>query len=335
MNSSRLSRRSLLGAALAAPALGGCRRGGGDALAVGYLNNLAHAQPLVGASTGRWAQALGVRMVAFPAGPSVMEALTAGSLIAGFMGSSPVVNAFVRSKGKRGLLLRGGASGGASLVVRAERQITGPEQLRGKLLTASQIASTPDIALRSYLASQGLAPRDRGGDVVMVPMPNAEALALLKRGQLDGSWAQEPWASRMVAQAGCKRLLDERELWPEGRFPTSLLVTTRRALDEHGPLLQRLVGLLDDETARLRGLADGGRGEVGNALAKAVGKPLPEAVLRDAWGRFELVNDPMLDGLEEINRRMKAIGYIAPEGSIDGILVGGSRRASAPGEGAP
>lgn len=313
-------RRALLSAALAAP-LAGCGRRRGGELAVGYLNNLAHAQPLVGAA-GRWPRELGVRMVAFPAGPAVMEALTAGSLIAGFMGPSAVVNAFVRSRGRRGLILRGGASGGASLVTRADKKIDRPGQLSGKILTSSQIASTPDVSLRAYLTQQQLAPRDRGGDVTVLPMPNAEALALLKRGQLDGSWAQEPWASRMVAQAGCRRLLDERELWPDGRFPTSLLVTTRQALDEHPALLDRLVALLDDETARLRAAADGGKAEVGEALARAVGKPLPPPVLADAWGRFSLDTDPMLDGVREVARRMKAIGYLPPEGQLDGILAG-------------
>lgn len=315
-----LSRRSLLGGVLAAPLLAGCHEGSG-ALAVGYMNNLTHAQPLVGASSGRWTAALGLPMMAFPAGPAVMEALTAGTLLAGFMGPSAVVNAFVRSRGKRGLVLRGNASGGASFVVRQDQNITAPEHLRGRLLTASQIASTPDVSLRTYLAQHRLAPRDRGGDVVLMPMPNTEAFATLKRRQIDGVWAQEPWASRMVAQGSGRRLLDERELWPGGRFPTSLLVTTRRALDTHPRLIERLVSLLDDETARLRKQADGGLTEVGAALTRALGRPLAAEVLRDAWGRFELVTDPMEEGLRETARRMRAIGYLPQDGTTEGLLV--------------
>ncbi|MCS6902564.1 MAG: ABC transporter substrate-binding protein, partial [Polyangiaceae bacterium] len=164
---SGLSRRSLLGAVLGAPLLPGCCKHS-PFLAVGYMNNLTHAQPLVGATSGRWSAVLGLPMIAFPAGPAVMEALSAGTLLAGFMGPAAAVNAFVRSRGKRGLVLRGNASGGASLVVRQDLPISAPEHLRGQLLTASQIASTPDVALRTYLAQHRLAPRDRGGDVVLL-----------------------------------------------------------------------------------------------------------------------------------------------------------------------
>jgi NitT/TauT family transport system substrate-binding protein len=290
------------------------------------MNNLTHAQPLVGAASGRWTAALGLPMMAFPAGPAVMEALSAGTLLAGFMGPSAAVNAFVRSRGKRGLVLRGNASGGASLVVQRDLPLSAPEHLRGRLLTASQIASTPDVSLRAYLAQHRLAPRDRGGDVVLLPMPNTEAFVTLKRRQIAGVWAQEPWASRMVA-AGARRLLDERELWPHGRFPTSLLVTTRRAIDEQPAKIERLLGLLNDETARLRRSPDGGFQEASQALSKAIGRALPPAILQDAWGRFELTTDPMPEALAETARRMKAIGYLPAEGSLDGMLLDRSAKA--------
>lgn len=320
-----LSRRALLGATASMPLLASCRHGG-EALAIGYLNNLTHAQPLLGASDGRWSAALGLSMMAFPAGPAVMEALSTGTLLAGFLGPSAAVNAYLRSGGKRGLVLLGAASGGASLVVNPDRKIEGPEGLRGRVVTASLIASTPDISLRTYLRQHGLRPRDRGGDVTILPMSNTEAFAMLKRRHIDAVWAQEPWASRMVA-AGARRLLDERELWPHGRFPTSLLVTTRRAIDEQPAKIERLLGLLNDETARLRRSPDGGFQEASQALSKAIGRALAPAILQDAWGRFELTTDPMPEALAETARRMKAIGYLPAEGSLDGMLLDRSAKA--------
>ncbi len=313
-----LSRRDLLGSLTAASALTACRREPAPP-AVGYLNNLTHAQALVSAE--RWARELGVRMVAFSAGPDVMEALSAGSLVAGFMGPSAALNAYVRTHGKRGLVLRGAASGGASLIVRDRTGIERPEHLHGRTVTASQIGSMPDVSMRAWLPTVGLSPHDRGGDVTIVPMPNAEALAMLKRGRIDAVWAQEPWASRMVAQAGAKRLLDERDLWPNRRFPTSIMVTTRRVLDEQRPLLERLVASLDEATERLRALPDGGRAEVGAALARATGKALPEPVLRDAWGRLELLADPQPEALTRIARHMQAMGYLPPDAGLDGFLI--------------
>lgn len=317
------SRRGFLSAAagLCLAAAPGCRRRHASReFSVGYVTNFTHAQPLVGAHSGRWARALGGQLIAFPAGPAVMEALAAGSIHAGFLGPSAVLNAFVRSRGRRGVVLSGAASGGASLVSRRGLDLRAPEALRGRVISASQIASTPDVSLRAYLRSHGLSPRDQGGAVTILPMTNTEAFQLLKKGHLDGSWAQEPWATRMVIQGGGQRAIDERDLWPDRRFPTSLLATTEEVRREAPERITALLGLLADETARLRKLADGGAGEVANALAAALGKKLPEDVLREAWSRLELTDDPIPLALDRFAAEMRATGYL-PQGSLEGLIA--------------
>jgi NitT/TauT family transport system substrate-binding protein len=251
-----------------------------------------------------------------------MEALAAGSIHAGFLGPSAALNAFVRSHGRRGIILSGAASGGASLVARRGLDLRQPAALRGHVISASQIASTPDISLRAYLRAHGLAPRDQGGEVTILPMTNTEAFQLLKKGHLDGSWAQEPWATRMVLQGGGQRALDERDLWPDRRFPTSLLTTTEEVRREAPARIEALLGLLADEMARLRRLPDGGANEVADALAAALGKKLPPDVLREAWSRLELTDDPMPAALDRFAAEMRATGYLPP-GSLDGLVVRG------------
>jgi NitT/TauT family transport system substrate-binding protein len=324
-----ISRRGWISAAasLALASAPGCRRAHPSReFSVGYVTNFTHAQPLVGAHSGRWARALGGKIIAFPAGPAVMEALAAGSIHAGFLGPSAALNAFVRSRGRRGIILSGAASGGASLVSRRGLDLTSPEALRHRVISASQIASTPDVSLRAYLRAHHLAPRDQGGDVTVLPMTNTEAFQLLKRGHLDGSWAQEPWASRMVLQGGGQRAIDERDLWPGRRFPTSLLATTQEVRREAASKIEILLGLLADETARLGKLADGGAGEVADALAAALGKKLPPDVLREAWSRLELTDDPIPSALERFADEMRATGYLPP-GSLEGLVARGGPTA--------
>lgn len=324
MTTGGVSRRAWLAGVGALAAGCGHARSREDGFAVGYVTNITHAQPIVGAMSGAWAKAIGpgTRMVAFPAGPAVMEALNAGSIDAGFLGPTAMINGFVRSKGRRLRLLSGAASGGASLVARAGLGIRSASDLRGRKVTASLIGSTPDVSLRAYLDRAGLTPSDRGGDVTLIPMANAEAFALLKRGHLQACWAQEPWASRMVAQAGCERVLDERELWPNRAFPTSLLVASRRGLEVFPGELQTLVSLLHDETRRMRANDSTARDEVASALAKMLGKRLPDELLHDAWSRFEVTNDPLLDVVATVASDMRKMGYL-PEGSLEGLMAQG------------
>lgn len=314
-----ISRRAAF-SAMAALGLGCSKRPRGAGFAIGYVNNLTNAQPLVANVRGTWARELGAELVAFPAGPAVMEALTAGSIDAGFLGPSAIVNAHVRSGGKRLRVLSGAASGGASLVVRKGLPIAKkPDDLRGRTVTASQIGSTPDVALRGWLHDAGVRSTDLGGDVRIVPMPNTEANELLRRGKLDAVWAQEPWASRMVA-AGAVRCFDERELWPNGRFPTVLLVASTKALAADPSRVSALVRLHEAETGRLSAAGDAARDEVSAALAKALGKALAPATFADAWSRFTLTTDRDEAGLARVARSMRAIGYV-PDGGLDGLFA--------------
>ena len=316
MANAQLSRRVALGA-LASLGTACDRRARGATFAIGYVNNIMNAQALVAALRGTWARELGAALIAFPAGPAVVEALTAGSIDVGFFGPAAAIGAYVRSHGRRLRVLAGAASGGASLVAAAGVGATRAEDFRGRTMTASQIGSTPDVALRGWLAQAGVATRDRGGEVTVVPMGNAEASELLKRRKLDAVWAQEPWASRMVA-AGGTRVHDERDLWPARRFPSVLLAASQAAITADPARVRALVAHLGRDTARLA-QGDDARDEVAEALARALGKALPRATVADAWSRFSLTTDPQAPGLARVAETMRAIGYLPP-GSLDGLV---------------
>ncbi|MFG2484659.1 ABC transporter substrate-binding protein, partial [Streptomyces virginiae] len=69
---------------------------------IGYFPNLTHATALVGLQEGLIEKELGgtkVKPQSFNAGPSEIEALNGGSLDIGFIGPSPSINGYVKSKG--------------------------------------------------------------------------------------------------------------------------------------------------------------------------------------------------------------------------------------------
>ncbi|THA84252.1 ABC transporter substrate-binding protein, partial [Streptomyces sp. A0592] len=69
---------------------------------IGYFPNLTHATALVGIQEGLIQKELGgtaVKPQTFNAGPSEIEALNGGSLDIGFIGPSPSINGYVKSKG--------------------------------------------------------------------------------------------------------------------------------------------------------------------------------------------------------------------------------------------
>lgn len=314
----RRLRRWWLGLVLVAALLSCQRRGDPDALRIGFLLNLTHAQALVGAQDGTFARAarVPVELKPFNAGPPAMEALLSGDLDMAYVGAAPAVLAYVRSQG--GIrVIAGAMSGGAGLVVKeAER----PADLRGRRLAAPQIGNTQDVALRHYLAEHGLDASDRPGrDVVVLPLANSEILALFRRSQLDGAWVPEPWLSRLEIEGGGRLLVDERSLWPGGVLPTTVLIVTEKALRQKRPQIEAIVRAHAELTERWRTSPARFQDSANQAFARYIGKPLPPEILHSAFSRLEPTLDPMRPQLEEIARRMQALGYL-PEADLTGLV---------------
>jgi NitT/TauT family transport system substrate-binding protein len=297
-----LSRRDLLAGAGAAAMIAGCRRQSGSVLRLGFMTNLTHAPAIAGVASGRIEKALGMKVEprSFRAGPRVVEALIGDAIDAGTAGPSAIVFTHARHGAGALRVLSGCSSGGASFVVAAGSAIAGPSDLRGKTLATPQIGTTQDISLRKYLRLHGYAPRERGGDVNVHALDASTILTEMKRGALDGAWLPEPWATRTVLEAGARRFLDERDLWPEGRFPTALLTSRGTFARERPDLARRLVDALAEEVQRALKAPAETRAIVNDELARSLGKRLPEKLLEEAWPFVDFTSDPLPDALETI-----------------------------------
>ena len=309
---------------LATALVAGCRREppAGGPLRLGYFPNVTHAQALVGVDDGTIARELGGRLETrmFNAGPAAMEALLAGNLDASYVGAGPAVIAYLRSEGAL-RVVAGAVSGGAVLVVRDARSA---EDLVGRRVGTPQLGNTQDVALRTWLRSNGLS--DRGGPhgVEVTPLSNPDLLSMFARGVLAGAWVPEPWGARLVVEAGGRILVDERTLWEGGRFPTTVLVVSRRALERRpgdvAALLRAHVALTQRWRSDLAGF-----GRLANAAyGRRTGKPLSDPVLQDALSRLEPLSDPMAPQLARMAAQAQALGFAAAgdtSGMVDATLL--------------
>ena len=182
---------------------------------LGYLVNLTHAPALIGVSKGFFQGAMPkgttVNTTTFSAGPAESEALLGGELDAAFVGPGPAINAFIKTKGKV-LIVAGAASGGAGLVV--SKSIANgnfPADLAGKTLSSPQLGNTQDIALRTWLATKGLATSINGGGQVNIDSSSGNSISLqnFEAGKIAGGWVPEPYESEFILQgkgdARCRR----------------------------------------------------------------------------------------------------------------------------------
>ena len=265
---------------------------------IGFFANLTHAPALVAQQLRLFEQNLNregtqVEYVLFNAGPAVIEAMKGGAIDVSFIGPNPAITGYNSTNGTLLKVVSGATSGGAYLVVKPG--INTVADLRGKKIATPQLGNTQDVALRSWLKTQGLQTTVAGGgDVTVIPTENAQCLTLFKRGDIDGAWVPEPWASRLVLEAGAKVLLDEKTLWPpSGQYVTTNIIASQPFLNQYPGTVR---SILQANNTAIRYIAANvlkSKDIVQEQITKWTGKPLPDAVINRSWGNVRFTWDPL------------------------------------------
>jgi NitT/TauT family transport system substrate-binding protein len=285
------------------------------ALKLGYFPNITHATAIVGVESGIFQKALGTGVTltvsSFNAGPAASEALLNGAIDATFIGPNPAINAFAKSNGAAIRIVAGATSGGAYLVVKPE--ITSAAGLRGKKVASPQLGNTQDVALRTWLADNGLVTtREGGGDVSILPQDNAQTLDAFKSGQIDGAWVPEPWATRLVQEGGGKVLVDEETLWPSGQYVTTHLIVRTDYLQAHPDIIRALLAgeieatdLVNSDPAKAQALTNQG-------IRKITSKTIADNVITAAWPNLTFTVDPIASSLKGSADHATKVGLLDP-----------------------
>lgn len=269
-------------------------------LRLGYVSELAQAAPLSGVREGLYARALGpgvqLRLATFDSDTAAAAALSAGTIDAAYLDPNSAYDVFAGFQHRPGaMVVTGAASGGAMLVTRDS--ITAASDLRGRTIAVPRHGSAQDIALRTWLASVGVA-ADGPGAVSIVETSGPDTLAAFRSGSIDGAWLPEPWATRLVTDGAGRILVDERALWPGGAFASAVLTVRRDYASAHPSLLRGLLrGHLTAEDLVTANPA-AAQHDVILEITAISGQDVATAVPA-AWPRMRFTNDPMVTALQE------------------------------------
>ena len=286
-------------------------------LRIGYFPNVNHAQAVIGIQTNDFKRQLGdnidLQPFTFNAGPSAIEALLAKRIDATYVGSNPAINGYVASGGNDLRIISGAASGGAVFVVRNDSGITSPKDFAGKKFATPQLGNTQDVALRKYLLDHGYKTTDNGGNVTVVPVSNADTLTLFQKKQLDGAWVPEPWGARLVKEGGGKIFLDERDLWPQGKFVTNNIVARTDYIQNNPDVLKKLLAANVNETLWINSHKEQAAKLLNEGIKKLTGKAIPDDELKTSLSRIDFTYDPLkLQLLQSANNAFD-VGYLGKQ----------------------
>ncbi|ASO22124.1 NitT/TauT family transport system substrate-binding protein [Actinoalloteichus hoggarensis] len=333
MNTSPPGPRRAVSAALVVPialVLSGCSRvertpeeqgtavyqGPADVVNLGYFPNITHWSALIGVSEGRFEEALGdtrLETHTFNAGPDAVNGLLGDSLDIQFIGSNPPLSAYEQSDGTHTRLIAGVTSGGAQLVVAPN--IESVDDLRGGTIATPQLANTQDVAAKKWLFDNGIGQGSGADEIEVSNVDNSETLALFRDGQLDGGWLPEPWSSRLVVEADAEVLVDERDEWPDGRFPTTVIIARTEFLQAHPETVEAVLRAHVETVRWARENPEEAKDAANAELERLTGNPLEQAVLDRAWDNIEPTWDPDTAGFPQLARNSVDAGLLdeAPE----------------------
>ena len=270
---------------------------------IGFFANVTHTPALVAAQHKLFEKYLGldktkVEYVVFSAGPSAIEAMKGGAVDVTYIGPNPSIAGYVVTRGSLLKIISGSTANGAQLVVRDT--INTVADLKGKKIASPQLGNTQDVALRTWLASQGFKTSVLGtSDVTVIPTENAQSLALFQRGDIDGAWLPEPWASRLVLDAGAKVFLDEKTLWPNSKFLTTNIIAESSFLAKYPGTVSSILKAHIDATNYANKNPLLAQDDVQAQIEKWTGKRLADNVIKRAWSNLSFTWEPLASTLSK------------------------------------
>ena len=292
---------------------------------IAYFPNIGHAIPIVGMEKGFFEEKLGeqtkIETRVFDSGPQAIEALFANSVDLAYVGPGPAINGFLNSENNNIKILAGAASGGASFIVHPNSEINSASDFTGKKIATPQIGNTQDVSLRHYLSENGLKPAEKGGSVIIYNISNPDIYTLFVKGDIDGAWVAEPWATILETELDGKRLFHEEELWPDKEFASVLLIGNVNYVEKNLTPVNDFIHAHHETVIWIQTNPKETRIVFNDFLNSYLGQSLPDDVVDIALSNLIITADPLPNSVFSFAERADALGYLGRNGyDLSGIF---------------
>jgi len=296
-----------------------------DKIRVAFFPSIGHAVPIVGIENGIFQKGIGdqikIETKLFDSGPQVIESIFARSIDVAYVGPGPVINGFLKSHGNDIKILAGAASGGASFIIQPDSGLDSIENFDGKRIASPQISNSQDVSLRYYLASNDLKPIEKGGTVFVLNISNPDIYTLFAKGDIDGAWVSEPWATMLVQELDGVRLFNEEKLWPNEQFTSVLLIARTNYIENNPEVIHNWIKSHEETVLWINSNPDKSKSMFSDFLLGYMGKSLPPEIIDESFSNLTITDDPIKNSVFTFAERADSLGYLGRSGyNLDGIF---------------
>ncbi|MBT8242462.1 MAG: ABC transporter substrate-binding protein, partial [Nitrosopumilus sp.] len=141
------------------------------------------------------------------------------------------------------------------------------------------------------------------------------------KGEIDGAWVAEPWATILETELNGQRLFFEEELWPNQEFASVLLIANVNFIEKN-PILfsnyldshHQTVDWINQNPVETR--------DVFNTFLKShLGQPLSDDVVDIALSNLVITADPIPESIHSFAEKADSLGYLGRNGyDLSGIF---------------
>jgi len=296
-----------------------------DKIRVAFFPSIGHIIPIVGLEEKIFEKGIGeekqIETKLFDSGPQVIESIFSGSIDIAYVGPGPIINGFLKSDGKDIKILSGAASGGASFIIQPNSGLESLENFDGKRIASPQISNSQDVSLRHYLESHGFKSVEKGGTVFVLNISNPDIYTLFAKGDIDGAWVPEPWATILVQELDGIRLFNEEKLWPNEEFASVLLIVRTEYLENNPETIQKWVESHEKTVTWINANPDKSKSLFSSFLIDYMGKSLPTKIIDESFSNITITSDPIKNSVIIFAERADSLGYLGRSGyNLDGIF---------------
>ena len=285
---------------------------------IAFFPSIVHAVPIVGMENKIFHQNLSdetqIEIKIFDSGPQVIESLFSNSIDIAYVGPGPVINGYLKSNGNALKILACAADGGASLIAQKESGLEDIENFDGKRIAAPQISNTQDVSLRHYLSANELTPVEKGGTVYVLNIANPDIYTLFAKGDIDGAWVPEPWATMLVQDLAGVRIFNESQFWPDEQFSSVLLIARTDFVEKNPEIIHHWIKSNEETVEWINANPEKTKQVYSKFLKNYMGKTLPDEIIDESFSNLIITSDPLRKSVFTFAERADSLGYLGRSG---------------------
>ena len=289
-----------------------------EKIRIAFFPSIVHAVPIIGVENEIFKENLDeqrkIEVKIFDSGPQVIESLFSNSIDIAYVGPGPVINGYLKSDGEALKILAGAADGGASLVAQKDSGLDSIENFDGKRIAAPQISNTQDVSLRHYLSTNGLQPVEKGGTVYVLNISNPDIYTLFAKGDIDGAWVPEPWATMLVQDLDGIRIFNESQFWPDKQFSSVLLIGRTDYVENNPKVIQNWIESNEKTVQWINNNPEQTKKVYSEFLTDYMGKTLPDEIIDESFSNLIITSDPLKKSVYTFAERADSLGYLGRSG---------------------